>query len=75
MSFDKITETRFGFMWGPVIVSRDISDPKLGCVISLFTKYQCADIRVSPTGRVINVTQRKANEYEKEQIALMEVPS
>jgi hypothetical protein len=48
-------ETKWGFQYGAATVERCCSD-RLGVVISVTTPYRIAHISVSPTGRVIRVS-------------------
>lgn len=69
---NELIETKYGFAWGPLVVERDISDPKFGYVLSVYTGYSCLEIRTSAKGRVLQVTQRAPNEYQREQWQLMQ---
>ena len=46
-------ETRYGFEWGSLAVNRLISDPKGGYLLEVRTPYRVLEIRVSPSGKVI----------------------
>ena len=61
MSFD-LEETKHGFRWGPLHVSRSLSDPKYGVEIMVSNSADAwgkggkrVFIRVSPQGRVVEV--------------------
>ena len=44
-------ETRYGFDWGPASVTRVVSDPKAGVVISISSaKGKTVYVRVTPSG-------------------------
>ena len=49
--------TRYGFRWGPLRVERIISDPKWGVVLRIGTDREQWEVRVSPKGRRMTVTQ------------------
>ncbi len=51
----ELTETKYGFRWGPVEVSRLISDERGGVLLSVMTDTQEVEIRVSPSGRVLDL--------------------
>lgn len=60
-SFD-LEETPYGFRWGPLYVSRSVSDPKYGVEIMVSNKRDAWSkgakrvfVRVSPSGRVLEV--------------------
>lgn len=52
-------ETRYGFDWGPMRVSRAISDPKYGVVIMVVVGNKRLVIRSSPKGRVVEVREEE----------------
>lgn len=54
-----VTETQYGFEWGPVEIARVASDPSFGLVLKVETKYDEVVLRITPKGRGINVTQEK----------------
>ena len=60
-----LRETRYGFNWGPLVVQREISDPKLGYILRVRTAHKALEIRTSPRGRVLTVTERDLYDYEK----------
>jgi len=69
MGFD-YKETSFGFQWGPLHISRYVSDPKYGVEIMVSNRADAwgkgakrVFIRVSPSGRVMEV--RDAREKKK----------
>ncbi len=47
-----VTETRFGFIYGPAHVERICDDKKHGVYIAVITKREQMDIRVTPGGRI-----------------------
>ena len=53
-------ETTYGFRWGSLEVTRLLSDPKGGYLLEVATPYRKLEIRVSPSGRVVN-THLKAS--------------
>lgn len=50
MSAFECTETRYGFTWGPLSVSREASHEHAGVVIALETEKERVEIRVTPKG-------------------------
>jgi hypothetical protein len=49
----KFEHTQYGFSWGPLTVTRQISDPKFGVQVELLTSAGSAiEIRVTPSGRL-----------------------
>lgn len=42
----------YGFAWGPVAVTRLVSDPKYGVVILLKSEKQRLEVRVTPKGLI-----------------------
>ncbi|RLI87971.1 MAG: hypothetical protein DRP01_00025 [Archaeoglobales archaeon] len=48
---DTLTETQFGFNWGPAIVERCVSD-KGSVTLRVMTKKQCLEVRVTPKGLI-----------------------
>lgn len=52
---NQVYEKAFGFKWGCVDVVRMGSDPKYGFLIELATPHQIIRVRVSPSGRVVEV--------------------
>lgn len=51
----ELTETKYGFRWGPLTVERLISDPKFGVLIEVSTPMQRMEIRSSPQGSKLEV--------------------
>ncbi len=48
----KFEETRYGFKWGPLDISRAVSDERWGVVLVLKTPRQSFQLRVTPSGLV-----------------------
>ena len=46
----ELTETRFGFAWGPAHIIRCVSDKKYGVILEVRTGRQRLNVRVTPTG-------------------------
>lgn len=46
-----LTETKFGFTWGPLTVQRLVSDRRFGLVIEVSTPTETFELRASPQGR------------------------
>ena len=57
----ELTETQFGFLWGPVKVERCCSDPKFGVVLVLITNRGQFQVRVTPTG-LVRFNETRASE-------------
>ena len=51
----EVTDTQFGFDWGPVKVARLYSDDKYGYVLAVRAGKQEVEVRISPAGRVMSV--------------------
>lgn len=54
-----LTQTRYGFRWGPVTVERTATDEKWGVVVTVKGATEQVDIRVSPAGRTLTVSEKK----------------
>ncbi len=59
-----LTETRYGFAWGPAKVDRTCSDQKWGVIVSVKGKREVAEVRVTPSG-LVRFTKRKATDYDR----------
>lgn len=56
----KHTFTQYGFTWGPLTVTRQVSDPKFGVQVELLTSAgNVIEIRVTPSGRFRIGTPKK----------------
>jgi hypothetical protein len=55
----EVAETPFGFRWGPMEVVRAVSYGKHGLVVEIKTQYGQIDVRVSPDGRMADVSSGK----------------
>lgn len=53
MTEDVLEALPFGFRWGPLMVTRLISDEKFGYVLEIRTEHKTLEVRVSPKGRRI----------------------
>jgi len=49
---NRLTETVYGFVWGPVAVQRIVSDPKWGFVLRVDTLRQSVQLRITPSGLI-----------------------
>lgn len=49
--------TNFGFRWGPMLVERDSSDPRLGVVLHVETIHKALEIRATPGGRKLDLCE------------------
>ena len=58
--------TQYGFRFGPMVVSRLVSDEGWGVLISIVTPRQAVDIRATPTGLIRIGDIRKPYEHEFE---------
>ena len=47
--------TPYGFIWGPMVVTRLCHDKRYGYVLQVKTQHGKVEIRVSPKGRKLNV--------------------
>ena len=55
----ELTETAYGFRWGPLEVSRLISDARGGVLIEVKADGgQAVEIRVTPRGKTLSVTRK-----------------
>lgn len=45
-------ETRYGFEWGPLVISRVMSDDGWGVMVEIRTPRQSLNIRVTPSGLI-----------------------
>jgi hypothetical protein len=63
----ELTETKYGFRWGPMRVYRYISDARFGYVIKVYTDHKAVEIRVSPKGRMLVVEDSTVYSWEKEE--------
>lgn len=45
-----LTDTRHGFVWGPVKVTRLYADPKAGVCVQVETDRQIVELRATPSG-------------------------
>jgi len=53
MSDYQLTDEPYGFKWGPMVVSRCISDERIGVVVTIQTKCNReVNIRVTPGGQI-----------------------
>lgn len=61
-----LTETKFGFRWGPLSVTRLVSDEAGGVLIEVAAAKERLEIRASPKGQVLGVTRLPVvtNPYE-----------
>lgn len=48
----RLTETKYGFQWGPASVVRICDDPKAGVLIAVYTDRARLEIRVTPSGLI-----------------------
>ena len=64
MSYE-LTETPFGFDWGPASIERCISDEKWGVVLTIRTARESVDARVTPSGLIRLGEARKAGRPRK----------
>lgn len=54
MSSFPLTETTYGFKWGPVSVERLASEDKFGVVLLIETERGRLEVRVTPSGLIRN---------------------
>lgn len=52
-------ETQFGFKWGPLEVTRILSDERIGVVISVKSGLDEYEVRASPSGRRLQAIKRE----------------
>ena len=45
-------ETTYGFDWGPASIERCASGPKWGVILTIKTKRQSCQLRVTPSGLI-----------------------
>lgn len=55
--------TRYGFRWGPVLISRMASDPKGGLSLQIQTRKAAIALRVTPKGTKIDVNNAPVYEW------------
>lgn len=63
----QISDTRYGFDWGPARVRRILDDKRYGVLIAIVGKRSAVELRVTPGGRVSVNQQRKPYKRELEE--------
>jgi hypothetical protein len=62
----RFRHTCFGFDYGPLKVERIFSDPKVGVVICVGSKHKQFQVRVSPKGHAVEITEQERVHWSEE---------